>query len=160
MVLSSREAPTILLGDSSGSWIEVAHDSVVRKSFLKGVEANRLGLLVNPNSRRDEILICGKGFVRSVIWEDLDFKVTEQFNSVDQSGDLFTPQWLDLDGDSKDELCLILKVIGRYFPTWVSKVDLNREKSKYDQAPTFSSSSVRENGKLSIDGRKWFSNSR
>ena len=104
LVLSSREAPTILLGDSSGSWNVVAQDSVVRKSFLKGAEANRLGLLVNPNSKRNKILICGKGFVRSVIWQDQDFKVTGQFNSVDQSGDLFSPQWLDLDGDGKDEL--------------------------------------------------------
>ena len=103
-VLSGREAPTLLLGDSSGSWKEVAKNSVVRKSFLKGAGANRLGLVKKGNANADEILICGKGFVRVVTWEGQDFKVTEQFNSADQVGDLSVPQWLDVHGDGKKEL--------------------------------------------------------
>ena len=103
-VLSGREAPTLLLGESSGSWKEVARDSVVRKSFLKGAEANRLGLVKKGNAKADEIVICGKGFVRAVTWEGQDFKVTKQFNSADQGGELSVPQWLDVDGDGKKEL--------------------------------------------------------
>lgn len=103
-VLSGRDAPTLLLGNSSGSWEEVAQDSVVRKSFLKGAGPSRLGLSKKANSKMDEILICGKGFVRSVIWDSNDFKVTDQFNSSDQGGDLSIPQWLDTDGDGKKEL--------------------------------------------------------
>ena len=65
----------------------------------------------------DEILICGKGFVRSVIWDSNDFKVTDQFNSSDQGGDLSIPQWLDTDGDGKKELLpSIPKDIGRGSP--------------------------------------------
>lgn len=104
LVLSSRDAPSVFIGSSSGEWKEVAKDSVVRKSFLKGVGTDRLGLVENANSPSDEILISGKGFVRSAIWEKDDFKVTRQFNSEDQSKELYVPQWLDMDKDGADEL--------------------------------------------------------
>ena len=65
----------------------------------------------------DEILICGKGFVRSVIWDSNDFKVTDQFNSSDQGATCRFPNgWIRTVMEKRSSLPSIPKDIGRGSP--------------------------------------------
>ena len=42
------DAPRVLLGGSNGKWTEGAKDSIIRKSFLKGVDQSELSTLSTP----------------------------------------------------------------------------------------------------------------
>ncbi len=98
LILSNRESPVILLGDKKKNWVVSASDSIVRKSFLKGISKSRLSKFTKPSIRKENILVAGDGFVREICWEDNDFTVKEQYNAKDQSGKLSCPvrvNWKD-----------------------------------------------------------------
>ena len=104
LILSGRDAPVILLADKQGGWKSFAQDSVVRKSFMKGVEVENLSILSSPNSQKDKLLVAGEGFVRVIAWEADELRVLEQFNSKDQSGELTTPIKIDWEGKGTHEI--------------------------------------------------------
>ena len=58
LILSNRDAPVILLADQKDGWQSVAQDSVVRKSFMKGLELEKLSKFNDPVSKKDRLLVC------------------------------------------------------------------------------------------------------
>jgi hypothetical protein len=104
LILSGRDAPIILLADKQGEWKSFAQDSVVRKSFMKGVEVENLSILSSPSSQKDKLLVAGEGFVRVIAWEADELRVLDQFNSKDQSGELTTPIKIDWEGQGDHEV--------------------------------------------------------
>ncbi len=104
LILSNRDAPVILLADQKDGWQSVAQDSVVRKSFMKGLELEKLSKFNDPISKKDRLLVAGDGFVRVIAWVEDELHVVEQFNAKDQSGELFTPVKIDWEGKCADEV--------------------------------------------------------
>ncbi len=95
LVLYSRNAPTVLLGGAKLSWREAAGDSIIRKSFLNGVEKSKIGKVRVED--RDLILVAGSGYLRELRWGEDDFEIVRQVNAGAQTGDLLCPrsiQWL------------------------------------------------------------------
>jgi len=104
LILSNRDAPIILMSDKEGGWKPLAEDSVVRKSFMKGVELENLSKFYATASNSDQLLIAGDGFVRIIAWQDGELRVVEQFNSRDQSGELSAPIKIDWNGKGAHEI--------------------------------------------------------
>lgn len=104
LILSSRDAPVILMSDKKDGWQSVAGDSVVRKSFLKGVGQEHLSKFSDSSSEKERLLVAGEGYVRVIGWEGDELLVLEQFNSKDQAGDLSTPIKIDWQGRGADEI--------------------------------------------------------
>lgn len=104
LILSSRDAPVILLSDKKDRWQSVAGDSVVRKSFLKDIEKENISKFTDPLSKKERLLVAGEGYVRVIAWEGDELVVLEQFNSKDQAGDLSTPIKIDWEGHGTYEI--------------------------------------------------------
>ena len=104
LILSSRDAPVILLSDKKDGWQLVAGDSVVRKSFLKDIEKENISKFTDPLSKKERLLVAGEGHVRVISWEGDELLVIEQFNSKDQAGDLSTPIKIDWEGHGTFEI--------------------------------------------------------
>ena len=104
LILSGREAPVILVADKQDGWISVAKDSVVRKSFLKGVGKENISKFLDPVSKRERLLVAGEGFVRIIAWEEDELRVLQQFNSKDQTGELSCPIKIDWAGKGSHEI--------------------------------------------------------
>ena len=81
LILSSRDAPVILMSDKKDGWQSVAGDSVVRKSFLKGVGQEHLSKFSDSSSEKERLLVAGEGYIRVIGWEGDELLVLEQFNS-------------------------------------------------------------------------------
>ena len=104
LILSNRDAPVILLSDKKGGWKKVATDSVVRKSFLKGIGKEQISKILDPMSEKEGLLVAGDGFVRSIAWDEGELRVVEQFNSRDQNGELSVPIKIDWEGSGTEEI--------------------------------------------------------
>ena len=104
LILSGREAPVILLADKKDGWTSVAKDSVVRKSFLKGISKENISKFLDPDSRKERLLVAGEGFVRIIAWEVDELRVLQQFNSKDQAGELSSPIKIDWEGKGNHEI--------------------------------------------------------
>ncbi len=104
MVLSSRDAPLILLGEKSGEWTDSSSNSVVRKSFLKNVDSTKLGKFPDSSLNKDSLLVAGLGFVREIGWQNGELTIIQQYNSKDQGSELSCPVRMDWDQDGKDEV--------------------------------------------------------
>ena len=100
MVLSSRDAPLILLGEKSGEWTNPFH-SVVRKSFLKNVDSKKLGKFHDSSLNKDSllvaVLVCSGG------WQNDELTITQQYNAKDPGSELNSPIQMDWDQDGKDD---------------------------------------------------------
>ena len=104
LILSSRDAPVVLMSDKQDGWKSIARDSVVRKSFLKGVGKEHLSKFSDSSSKKERLLVAGEGYVRVIGWEGDELLVIEQFNSKDQAGDLSTPIKIDWKGRGTYEI--------------------------------------------------------
>ena len=104
MILSNRESPVIFFGAKENEWRKSAVDSVVRKSFLKGITSSRLTKFNNTEKSQESMLVAGDGFVRVIRWEDGDFNVLEQYNAKDQSSMLSCPVIIDWEKDGNAEV--------------------------------------------------------
>ncbi len=102
LLLFSRDAPRVLLGGSNGKWTEGAKDSIIRKSFLKGVDQSELSTRSTPKG--ENLLVGRRGYVREISWEKDDFKIINQFNAKNQSGDLQCPFYIRWKPDQSGEL--------------------------------------------------------
>ena len=104
LILSNRDAPVILLSEKKSGWRPVAEESVVRKSFLKDIDKEKVSKFMDPLSKKERLLVAGEGYVRVIGWEGNELRVLEQFNAKDQAGELSTPIQIDWGGQGNNEI--------------------------------------------------------
>ena len=104
LILSNREAPNILLGKKNGGWLVVGENSVVRKSFMKGISSSQLCLIPRKDSDGQDLLVTGVGLARILRWTGDDFEILKQLNAKEQKGELKAPVRMDMDGDGELEI--------------------------------------------------------
>ena len=132
LILSNRESPVVLLGDREHEWREVAVNSVVRKSFLNGVDSSRLSKVTTGKEKKDSLLVAGEGHVRIFRWEQDDFNVVEQYNSKDQSSELSCPVMIDWKGDGNKEIFAFDE--GGHWERLVSSNGFSNQKNRWENS--------------------------
>ena len=97
----------------------------LRKSFLREKNLSEIGLGHFEKVGSPSLLVAAQGMVRALKWEDNDLLVTKQFNSTDPKAELSCPQFIDLNGDGKNEL---IYFSGNYWEGLQDKGDGEYEK--------------------------------
>jgi len=105
-----REAARIYRLNEASEWQEIATESAMRKSLLDDLELSQIGYGDINGDNIDELLIGGKGFVRTLVLNKQgDLEVVEQFNSRRGDDVVSIPLILDFDDDGQDEVVLYVQ---------------------------------------------------
>jgi hypothetical protein len=99
LILIPREPARIFLQKNEG-FSEIATLSSVRKSLLNDLDSSKMGFGDIDGDGKDELLVVGDGFMRSVQIKNQDeLEIVDQYNSKSSEDKIKTPLVLDIDND-------------------------------------------------------------
>ncbi len=108
LMMFPREPARIFI-QKDGNLVEVCQDSAIRKGTLDDLNPARLGSGDSNNDGADELLVSADGYVRALqLNEKNELTIIDQFNSAHSSARLEAPEFVDIDGDGRAELLVMV----------------------------------------------------